>query len=1237
LALLFHPARINKITDKKVKFIMKSKIHRSTMHSDPKIIWTASSRPERAVDRWRAFLCPVVFLVVSICSLPAQTAGWVYTGSLKMARAGHTATLLNGGVLVVAGSSGPDSEYSSATATCELYSLSSGTWSMTAPLLNSPRIGHTATLLTTGPNAGRVLVTGGRGAYGSPLSDCELFNPANGTWSETGSLQTARYGHTATLLNNGMVLVAAGSSANGSGGGYGALSQYELYDPASGTWCEPSGTGTVDALMYSSHVPGFAATLLNNGEVLVVDSGSGASRQCLTCAGGCETYSYNSCGGTWTQTAMIPSAAGSGFTATLLASGQVLAVGSGTGTYLYNNGTWTPTEGPMNVAAGGQTATLLNNGWVLVAGGNSDAVPVNSVEIWPGGGSWTETSPLQTARSLHTATLLPSGEVLVVGGQGSDNYSLASCELYTPPSGNYIIDPMYTFTGGGDGENPQSTLIPVASLSGNTQVLTLYGTTYGSCASGNYGTVFKINPDGTGFATIHTFSGQPNDGNGPMAGLVESPLGPWVFGTTCYGGANNNGMIFAINVNDNGSDQTINGAPTYVPICSFGSDANYPEARLTVSYIGPNNWVIYGTASGGNGGLPSIDNGCGAIFKVPITVNGNGVPSSSLPSPGYEILYGLSQDQSIELYDCGYAPISDLLLSGNWLYGTCSSGGSAGNGAIFAAKTDGSKILGLYSWGFGNATDPGYPMAGLLLSGTTLYGTTFGVGQDYGSIFAVQFQTENVAPFDPIDSSGTLLWSQPLNQGPAGSQAMGDLCWEVQSFGVGSGLLLGTFTGVPASPGHPGGVFEISTDDSHFAMFPLDADGDAGWNPVSGLCAGSGPDLGTFYGTASSGPEPSLCSGVPGTGALFTLHLLDSLRSLAIFSGPHFPYLVWEDPPNVALQSAPTVTGPWKTLVGTTPPYTISNMAPAQFFRLAASATNLPVLAPAVATLPVSGAGPTNAILEGQVTPNGANSTAWFQYGTNTAYGDVAPAGFVSATNSVFVSQTISGLTAGLTYHYQLVASNSAGIAFGADATFSAATPGTVYVGNDLTDPAITNGAPDGGAPLVILGEYSPAGPLASASPSTTLPAGSVQDVKFYGGNYNFTLYALSIFSGGPKTNEQSFRVVASQSFSNTGATPGIQILAATNFFVNSGDILAFAGQGPFYPQTSDDSTNSDATYQNPLNPNSSTATPPGGPGFVFSVGTYSDTNATYGYITDFFGNQGRRYGIGVDVMPTWP
>ena len=196
----------------------------------------------------------------------------------------------------------------------------------------------------------------------------------------------------------------------------------------------------------------------------------------------------------------------------------------------------------------------------------------------------------------------------------------------------------------------------------------------------------------------------------------------------------------------------------------------------------------------------------------------------------------------------------------------------------------------------------------------------------------------------------------------------------------------------------------------------------------------------------------------------------------------------------------------------------------------------------------------------------------------------------------------------------------------------------TNYIGNSLT---VANGGPGGPPPLVILGEYGPAGPLPGGSPATTLPSGMVQDVKFYGQNYNFTLYALSRVGGGPNANEQRFRVVASETFSGAALSPrlqtlpvsGFQVNGGAGFLVNAGDLLAFAGIGPYYAQTTNDAVNSDATYEDAAYPGFFTASPPGDPGSEFTVGLNPDPNADYQYISNSFGNQGRTYALGVDVV----
>ena len=80
-----------------------------------------------------------------------------------------------------------------------------GTWTNTGSL-NTARRFHSATLLMNG----EILVAGGTDSAGNTLTSAELYNPATGKWTVTGSMATARYIHSATLLPNGEVLVAGG-------------------------------------------------------------------------------------------------------------------------------------------------------------------------------------------------------------------------------------------------------------------------------------------------------------------------------------------------------------------------------------------------------------------------------------------------------------------------------------------------------------------------------------------------------------------------------------------------------------------------------------------------------------------------------------------------------------------------------------------------------------------------------------------------------------------------------------------------------------------------------------------------------------------------------------------------------------------------------------------------------------------------------------------------------------------
>ena len=135
------------------------------------------------------------------------------TGSMKTGRWLQTATLLpDGRVLILGGRSPRDSVYRSA----ETFDPRSGKFS-SAGSMGEGRQQHTATLLPDG----RVLIAGGYWSDGQKwrvLSSTEIYDPTTGKFSSTGSMGAPRQGHSATLLNDGRVLIASGEDIGNSGG-----------------------------------------------------------------------------------------------------------------------------------------------------------------------------------------------------------------------------------------------------------------------------------------------------------------------------------------------------------------------------------------------------------------------------------------------------------------------------------------------------------------------------------------------------------------------------------------------------------------------------------------------------------------------------------------------------------------------------------------------------------------------------------------------------------------------------------------------------------------------------------------------------------------------------------------------------------------------------------------------------------------------------------------------------------
>ena len=218
------------------------------------------------------------------------------------------------------------------------------------------------------------------------LTASTLSFAAGGTWSSTGTMISARDGHTATILTNGKIL-AAGGTNNGV-----ALTSAELYNPAAGTW---ASTGSMHAAR--SHA---RAVLLSSGSVLIM--------------GGC----VNDCLSATTKSAEL---------------------------YNPTSGTFTVT-GSMVQARAEFGVTLLANGQVLVAGGctaydaNGCLSTTTKAEIYdPTSGTWKSTGALRAARHAMTATLLASGKVLVAGGATSASDALNSTEIYDPTAKTWTL------------------------------------------------------------------------------------------------------------------------------------------------------------------------------------------------------------------------------------------------------------------------------------------------------------------------------------------------------------------------------------------------------------------------------------------------------------------------------------------------------------------------------------------------------------------------------------------------------------------------------------------------------------------------------------------------------------------------------------------------------------------------------------------------------------------------------
>ncbi len=366
--------------------------------------------------------------------------GTIRPGKLEKPRAGHAATLLPDGSVLITGGRRKERDILDSAEIFDPQTLRSRLLTVE---LTAPRTEHTATLV---PN-GEVLVAAGRDTHGV-LFSTELFQ-RDGTFHPLpATVQVPRAGHTATLLPDGRVVILGGRDVSNLG-----LDQAESFEVPTGLLYDPR-SGQFSVLPHALQVPrhNHTATLLPNGKVLVV-----GGRQDEEILGSAELFDP--------------------------ATGESTLV-----------------EAQLRNPRMRHTASLLNDARVLIAGGRNKKDALDSVEVFdPASQTFTRLRPkLRAERFNHTATVLPTGDILIAGGrEDEDKDPTGEIELYfqpgqdtTPPTVLEIAPPTDTT---GVSQTPLIAIrfsepINVTTLKGTTMTLTgPQGPVPGSVSPGDEG------------------------------------------------------------------------------------------------------------------------------------------------------------------------------------------------------------------------------------------------------------------------------------------------------------------------------------------------------------------------------------------------------------------------------------------------------------------------------------------------------------------------------------------------------------------------------------------------------------------------------------------------------------------------------------------------------------------------------------------------------------------------------
>jgi hypothetical protein len=347
-------------------------------------------------------------------------------GDMKDARVRHSATLLSDGTVLVAGGaslSDPQGLGSNALASAELY-VSAFTGFTSLPNMNAARWGHTATLLRDGS----VLIVGGFDAAGHALQSSERYLPETKQFLPGPDLAAARGLHTATRLADGRVLIVGGATERLLST---AVDPAEVYDPSTGSFA-------VVGSHQGATVPS-AAALLSDGRVLLIWPQTQGQEWFTPAKDGAPDG--------FSEGPALPSGLGIDLTATRLSDGSVEVTGPGPSKGPPIPGSGSDSDGGVGAAPGiiGEQVVDLDPGGAVLATengnglinadtglGSPSTVTMVADQLWQTTGLNGYMLPLpvqagqpidsmpnavvQTARAWPTATALPDGSVLVIGG-----------------------------------------------------------------------------------------------------------------------------------------------------------------------------------------------------------------------------------------------------------------------------------------------------------------------------------------------------------------------------------------------------------------------------------------------------------------------------------------------------------------------------------------------------------------------------------------------------------------------------------------------------------------------------------------------------------------------------------------------------------------------------------------------------------------------------------------------------